>query len=162
VVVLDTLVTGRGGDRIAEGVAEVLAPTRKVRIDDDRLPELLVQRHRHFDGLLQACKGLDPIRTAVVVPEDKVSLGGALLAAQHGIDGVADQRQHAGAAAVIAELAAAHAVALFGRDVVTRERLRAGAVVGDGHARHLARGLRDAVQRRERRREDGAAHAPSR
>ncbi len=85
VVVLDTLVTGRGGDRIAEGVAEVLAPTRKVRIDDDRLPELLVQRHRHFDGLLQACKGLDPIRTAVVVPEDKVSLGGALLAAQHGI-----------------------------------------------------------------------------
>jgi phosphate butyryltransferase len=85
VVVLDTLVTGRGGDRITEGVAEVLAPTRKVRIDDDRLPELLVQRHRHFDGLLQACKGLDPIRTAVVVPEDKVSLGGALLAAQHGI-----------------------------------------------------------------------------
>ncbi|MES2192956.1 MAG: bifunctional enoyl-CoA hydratase/phosphate acetyltransferase [Pseudomonadota bacterium] len=85
VVVLDTLVTGRGGDRIAEGVAEVLAPTRKVRIDDDRLPELLVQRHRHFDGLLLACKGLDPIRTAVVVPEDKVSLGGALLAAQHGI-----------------------------------------------------------------------------
>lgn len=85
VVALDTLVTGRGGDRIAEGVAEVLAPTRKVSVDDDRLPELLVQRHRHFDRLLEACKGLEPIRTAVVAPEDKVSLGGALLAAKHGI-----------------------------------------------------------------------------
>lgn len=84
-VALDTLVTGRGCDRVAEGVAEVLAPIRKVRIDDDRLPELLVQRHRHFDRLLEACKDLDPIRTVVVAPEDKVSLGGALLAAQHGI-----------------------------------------------------------------------------
>jgi phosphate butyryltransferase len=84
-VAFDTLVTGRGGDRIAEGVAEVLAPCRKIRADDDRLPELLVQQHRHFDRLLAACKGLDPIRTAVVAPEDKVSLGGALLAAQRGI-----------------------------------------------------------------------------
>ncbi len=82
---LDTRVTGRGGDCIAEGVAEVLAPARKIRIDDDRLPELMVQRHRHFDRLLEASKGLDPIRTAIVTPEDKASLGGALLAAQHGI-----------------------------------------------------------------------------
>ncbi len=85
VVVLDTTVTGRGGDRIAEGVAEVLAPTRKVRFDDDRLPEILVERHRHFDRLLQACAGLEPIVTAVAVPEDRASLGGALLAARRGL-----------------------------------------------------------------------------
>jgi phosphate butyryltransferase len=84
-VTLDTLVTGRGGDRIAEGIAEVLAPSRKIRIDDDRLPALLVQRHRHFDRLLRACESLDPMRTAVVAPEDRTSLGGALLAAKHGI-----------------------------------------------------------------------------
>jgi phosphate butyryltransferase len=84
-VAFDTLVTGRGGDRIAEGVAEVLAPARKIRIDDDRMPELLVQRHQHFNRLIEACKTLEPIRTAIVAPEDKVSLGGALLAAQHGI-----------------------------------------------------------------------------
>ena len=84
-VVLDTIITGRGGDRIAEGVAEVLAPTRKVRFDDDRLPQVLVERHRHFDRLLKACEGLEPIPTAVAVPEDKVSLGGALLAARRGI-----------------------------------------------------------------------------
>ncbi len=84
-VMLDTAVTGRGGDRIAEGVAEVLAPTRKERCDDDRVPEILVERHRHFDRLLKACEGLEPIATAVVVPEDKFSLGGALLAARYGI-----------------------------------------------------------------------------
>ena len=84
-VFLDTLVTGRGGDRIAEGVAEVLAPTRKVQFDDDRLPGLVVQQHRHFDRLLKACDGLEPIVTAVVAPEDPVSLGGALTAARHGL-----------------------------------------------------------------------------
>lgn len=82
---LDTLVTGRGGDKVAEGVAEVLAPVRKVVCEDDGLPELLVQRQGHFDRLLKSCEGLEPIVTAVVVPEDKVSLAGALLAAERGL-----------------------------------------------------------------------------
>ena len=84
-VTLDTVVIGRGGNRIAEGVAEVQAPTQKVRLDDDRLPEIVVQRHRHFDLLIKACEGLDPIVTAVAAPEDEASLGGALLAAKHGL-----------------------------------------------------------------------------
>ncbi|HUI96426.1 MAG TPA: bifunctional enoyl-CoA hydratase/phosphate acetyltransferase [Xanthobacteraceae bacterium] len=84
-VVLDTAVTAGSGKTIAQGVAEVLAPTRKVRCEDDRLPDLVVQRHRHFDRLLKACEGLAPIVTAVAAPEDKASLGGALLAAQRGI-----------------------------------------------------------------------------
>jgi len=84
-VILDTIITGRRGDRVAEGVAEVWAPTRKVRFDDDRVPEILVEKHRHFDRLVKACEGLEPIATAVVAPEDRDSLGGALLAAQHGI-----------------------------------------------------------------------------
>lgn len=84
-VILDTFITGRGGDRVALGVAEVLAPTRKVRVDDDRVPQILVERHRHFDRLLKACEGLEPIATAVAAPEDKDSLGGALLAARHAI-----------------------------------------------------------------------------
>ena len=44
-VTLDTVVIGRDGKKIAEGTAEVLAPTRKVRFDEDRLPEIVVQRH---------------------------------------------------------------------------------------------------------------------
>ena len=84
-VTFDTLVAGEGGRKVAEGIAEVLTPTRKLRFDDSNVPELLVQRHQHFDRLLQACEGLEPIVTAVAVPEDKASLGGALLAAQHGL-----------------------------------------------------------------------------
>ncbi|MGJ4942263.1 bifunctional enoyl-CoA hydratase/phosphate acetyltransferase [Bradyrhizobium sp. HKCCYLS1011] len=85
VVRLDTVITGRGGDCVAEGVAEVLAPARKVHADDSIVPELLIQRHRHFDRLLKACEGLPPLVTAVVVPEDQSSLGGAMLAADHGL-----------------------------------------------------------------------------
>jgi phosphotransacetylase/acyl dehydratase len=84
-VTLDTVVIGRDGKRVAEGTAEVLAPTRKVRFDEERLPEIVVQRHRHFDRLIKACDGLEPIVTAVAVPEDDASLGGALLAAKHGL-----------------------------------------------------------------------------
>jgi phosphate butyryltransferase len=85
IVRLDTVVAGRGGDKVAEGIADVLAPVRKVVSDDSNVPELLVQRHCHFDRLLKSCEGLEPIVTAVVVPEDKISLGGALLAAERGL-----------------------------------------------------------------------------
>ncbi len=84
-VVLDTKVTGRGGDVVAEGVAEVLAPVRKIRIDDEDLPSLMVHRHRQFGHLLEACRALSPLTTAVVAPENARALGGAVLAAQHEI-----------------------------------------------------------------------------
>lgn len=84
-VVLDTKVTGRGGDAIAEGVAEVLAPVRKVRFDDEHLPTLLVQRHHHFDRLLATAAELEPLHTAVVAPEAEHALAGAIMAARRGI-----------------------------------------------------------------------------
>lgn len=84
-VTLDTKVTGRGGDVVAEGVAEVLAPVRKIRVDDADLPSLMVHRHRQFTRLLEACSALKPLTTAVVAPENALSLGGAMLAARHDI-----------------------------------------------------------------------------
>jgi phosphate butyryltransferase len=84
-VVLDTKVMRHGGDLIADGVAEVLAPVNKVRFDDERLPTLLVSRHRHFDRLLAAARSLEPLRTAVVAPEEEHALAGALLAAEEGL-----------------------------------------------------------------------------
>ncbi|MBL8671331.1 MAG: bifunctional enoyl-CoA hydratase/phosphate acetyltransferase [Alphaproteobacteria bacterium] len=83
VVVLDTQVRGRGGETIAEGVAEVLAPARKLQIDDAGVPSLLVNRHQHFDRLIEACRGLDPMAMAVVAPEEPNALGGVLLALEH-------------------------------------------------------------------------------
>jgi len=126
---LDTGITGRGGDVVAEGVAEVLAPTRKVRLDDSSMPELLVQRHAHFDRLLKACEGLDPLVTAVVVPEDKSSLAGALLASQHGLI----RPVLVGAAQAIAAVAKEIGADLAGVEIID--------VAGDDAAAAMAVGL---------------------
>lgn len=85
VVVLDTEVRGRGNDIILEGVAEVLAPVRKVYMDEEEVPELLVHRHQHFNRLFEESAPLEPLVTAVVAPEEKNALGGALLAASRGL-----------------------------------------------------------------------------
>ncbi len=64
---------------ILEGVAEVLAPRTKFQFEEQDLPGLVVQRHRHFDALLEKAETLSPISVAVVCPEEANSLGGALL-----------------------------------------------------------------------------------
>ncbi len=84
-VLLDTVVTGRGGDPIAEGVAEVLAPVRKVRFEDGHMPTLVVTRHQHFNQLLEQTQTLEPLRTAVVAPEAEFALAGAMLAREQSI-----------------------------------------------------------------------------
>jgi phosphate butyryltransferase len=84
-VVLDTFVTRQNGDLIAEGVAEVLAPVHKVTLDDGKMPELHVTRHRHFDALIEKARKLRPLRTAIVVPEEPHALKGAIMAAEMGI-----------------------------------------------------------------------------
>ena len=84
-VVMETIVMGRGGETVAEGTAEVLAPERKVRVDMEELPEIVLQRNQHFDRYIRACEAMDPLVTAVVAPEEKESLGGALLAARHAL-----------------------------------------------------------------------------
>ena len=70
---------------IVEGEAEVLAPTRKLVFNALEVPGLVVQRHRHFERLLEIAAKLPPLRTAVVAPEEANSLGGALLAREEGI-----------------------------------------------------------------------------
>lgn len=71
------------GTAIIEGEAEVIAPTRVTSVDADGIPGLTVQRHVHFERILEQAQPLDPMLTAVVAPEEANSLGGALLAAEH-------------------------------------------------------------------------------
>ncbi|MEM1431030.1 MAG: bifunctional enoyl-CoA hydratase/phosphate acetyltransferase [Pseudomonadota bacterium] len=73
------------GVLILSGDAEVLAPTRHFERDDVEIPGLVVQRHRHFDALLERAHALPPLATAVIAPDDPNSLGGALLAAKEGL-----------------------------------------------------------------------------
>ena len=67
---------------LVTGEAVVQAPPRKFKVDDLEVPGLLVQRHRHFEALLERAKPLPPLVTAVVCPEEDSALEGPLLA-QH-------------------------------------------------------------------------------
>jgi len=80
-VVLETKVE-RDGELIADGVAEVLAPTMRAVTDDSQLPALTVQRHRHVARLLAACEHLPAMPTAVVAPDEENALLGALAGAR--------------------------------------------------------------------------------
>lgn len=84
-VILDCKMTNQKGDLICDGVAEVLAPLEKKRIDMNEVPGLVVTSHQHFDKMLERCERLDPLATAVVCPEDDASIGGALLGRNAGL-----------------------------------------------------------------------------
>jgi phosphate butyryltransferase len=70
---------------ILSGEAEVQAPTEKFDRDDVEVPGLIVQRHRHFEALLERSRPLPSLPTAVVCPDEAKSLGGALLALRESI-----------------------------------------------------------------------------
>jgi phosphate butyryltransferase len=67
---------------IVTGEAEVLAPSRRFDRSDLEMPGLVVQRHRHFDALLERARPLPALPTAIVAPDDPNALGGAMLAAR--------------------------------------------------------------------------------
>lgn len=85
-VTLETTVTRPAdGTLILSGEAEVLAPRQKFDRDDIEVPGLLVQRHRHFEALVERARQLPPLPVAVICPHDANSLGGALLAGREGV-----------------------------------------------------------------------------
>ncbi len=85
IVVFDLSVTRGDGTRLVEGVAEVAAPTETIEFDSSNLPAILVQRHRHFNRMIELARALPPLSTAVVAPDDTNSLEGALMAAREGL-----------------------------------------------------------------------------
>lgn len=80
-----TRVTHRDGSVVLEGTAEVDVPLRSVVLAKKDLPLLLIDEHDHFGALLQRCRQLPPMPTAVVCPDDQNSLAGALLAWREGL-----------------------------------------------------------------------------
>jgi len=73
------------GAVIVSGEAIVIAPQMKFDREDVEVPGLVVQRHRHFEALLERARPLPALPVAVVCPHDENSLGGALLAAKETI-----------------------------------------------------------------------------
>lgn len=85
-VVMETRVLRASDDAvILSGTAVVIAPEQAQPVQASDLPAIVVQRHRHFDALLEQSRPLAAMPTAVVAPEDPNSLGGALLAAREDI-----------------------------------------------------------------------------
>jgi phosphate butyryltransferase len=74
-----TRVVTADGRLILDGPAEVKAPLQTIVLEDKHLPLLVVDEHDHFGRLISRCDPLPPMSTVVVCPDDKNSLGGALL-----------------------------------------------------------------------------------
>ncbi|GHB20365.1 phosphate acetyltransferase [Pseudovibrio japonicus] len=84
---LDCVCSNQHGEPIIVGVAEVLAPTKKVRRKRIKLPKLALKEERCscYEQLIALQEHYKPLKTAVVHPVDANSLGGAIDAAQEGL-----------------------------------------------------------------------------
>lgn len=70
------------GEVYAEGSAEVLAPTTKIRQREAELPKVQLRREDRYLELIKACEGLQPLTTAIVHPCSDDALAGAIEAAE--------------------------------------------------------------------------------
>ena len=85
-IVFDCRCTNQKGQVVISGSALVIAPTEKVKRPRAVLPEIhLQQPGARLQRLIERCKGLKPIRTAIVHPVDGNSLRGAIDAANAGL-----------------------------------------------------------------------------
>lgn len=158
-VILDTSVRRAADDTLlVRGEAVVAAPTVRVSFDEQDLPGLVVQRHRHFDALLERVAPLPPIEVAVVAPEEPNSLGGALLARRHTLITpilVGDPARIAAAAAELGESLAGIEIVAAADHAAAADRAVDLAV--GGRARALMKGHlhTDTLLRAALRRENG-------
>ncbi|MBR4876616.1 MAG: bifunctional enoyl-CoA hydratase/phosphate acetyltransferase [Rhodocyclaceae bacterium] len=85
-IIFDCLAVNQDGMKIIDGLAEVQAPTEKIKRVRIQLPDITIsdreQRYRH---LLSITAGLSPIPIAVTHPCDKESLSGPVQAAKAGL-----------------------------------------------------------------------------
>ncbi|MGQ9369431.1 bifunctional enoyl-CoA hydratase/phosphate acetyltransferase [Azospirillum sp. ST 5-10] len=84
-VTLDCRCVNQGGKDVVTGTALVIAPVDKILRQRPPLPELQLLNHDGHEALLQRCRDLPPIRTAVAYPCDEVSLRGAVEAGRRGL-----------------------------------------------------------------------------
>lgn len=85
-VKMDCLVTNQQGEVVLKGEANLMPPTKKVRVQRINAPQIqLFDPEARFNALLDRVQGLPIVRCAVVHPVDSGSLSGAMDAANHGL-----------------------------------------------------------------------------
>jgi phosphate acetyltransferase len=82
VVLFDCEVTNQDNEVVMTGVAEVLAPTEKIRIEKLEGPDVTVRHHDSYRELFEIIDGLEAVPAALIHPCDYVSLRGAIDAAE--------------------------------------------------------------------------------
>jgi phosphate acetyltransferase len=75
-------VTNQNNELVMTGVAEVSAPTEKIRIEKLEGPDVTVRHHDSYRELFEIIDGLEPVPAALIHPCDYVSLRGAIDAAE--------------------------------------------------------------------------------
>ncbi len=83
-VVFDVRVT-KAGQELVAGSVTVVAPTERIAYSDLATPQFVLRHNDAFARLLERCRGLPPVRCAVVHPCDRDSLLGPLEAAARGL-----------------------------------------------------------------------------
>lgn len=56
------------GETVLEGLAKVIAPIKKIKVAKTELPQIQILNHDHFNAVINSCKNLPPIKTAIVHP----------------------------------------------------------------------------------------------
>ena len=83
---MDCLVTNQSGETVLKGEANLMPPTKKVRVQRIDAPQIqLYDPEARFNTLLDQVQGLDFVRCGVVHPCDAGSLSGAMDATNHGL-----------------------------------------------------------------------------
>lgn len=84
-IVFDCRCTNQAGAVVITGVAQVQAPTEKMRRSRPELPEVRLNRHQRFRDLLAMTAGHPPVTVAVAHPCDAASLGAVAEMAELGL-----------------------------------------------------------------------------
>lgn len=81
-IMFDCQCVNQNNNLIASGAAEVIAPIKKISRPRSEFPEVMVQTSDDYAKLMKQCESLEPVITAVAHPCDRVSLTGAVEAAE--------------------------------------------------------------------------------
>lgn len=68
IVLFNCLGKNEKGDIVIEGLARVLAPTKKLKVAKTRLPDIEIHNHDRFEPIIKSCKKIGRINTVVVHP----------------------------------------------------------------------------------------------
>ena len=68
IVTLNCKAVNQRGEIVADGLATVLAPKDKLRVARATLPNIIIPREDRFHAIMDSCRGLEPLRTAIVHP----------------------------------------------------------------------------------------------